>query len=95
MTDYKFGSHNPRFSGTDKAWKQLKKTIAWWNEDTSHYPYVVVICPHCGAKNTHNLSNSVLGEGHRECDLMIDNKGKKILYDCPGYHICRWINTPR
>ena len=55
MTDYKFGSHNPRFSGTDAEWKQLKETIAWWNEDTSHYPYVVVICPHCGAKNTHNL----------------------------------------
>ena len=41
MTDYKFGSHNPRFSGTDAEWKQLKETIAWWNEDTSHYPYVV------------------------------------------------------
>ena len=54
---------------------------------------VLCIYPHCGAKNTHNLSNAILGE-HRECDLMIDKKDKRILYDCPGYSIFRWINTP-
>ncbi len=90
--EYKFGPHNPIFSGTDAEWNKLKEEIAWWNEDTSNYPFVKVICPHCGAKNTHNISHD--GDGPRECDTMIDKKGKAILYDCPGYYICRWINTP-
>ena len=77
-----------------KEWNILKNEIAWWNEDTSTHPIVTVICPHCGAKNTHNLKNCVAG-GHRSCDLMIDKKGKRIYYDCPGYVICRYINSPR
>jgi len=90
--EYKFGPHNPIFSGTNSEWNKLKEEIAWWNEDTSKYPFVSVICPHCGAKNTHNLSGDK--GGHKTCDLMIDIKGKPIIYDCPGYYINRWINTP-
>ena len=90
---YKFGPHNPKFLGTDKEWIKLKETIAWWNEDTSIYPIVKVICPHCGTQNTHNISNETIGNSHHECDLMIDKHGKTILYDCPGYVICRYINT--
>ena len=56
-----------------KEWNILKNEIAWWNEDTSTHPIVTVICPHCGAKNTHNLKNYVglnLITRHRSCDLM-------------------------
>jgi len=88
--EYRFGPNKPKFTGTDYEWNQLKQEIAWWNEDTSNYPFVTVICPHCGAKNTHKDGN-----GHIECNLMIDKKGKKICYDCPGYFICRYANTPR
>lgn len=90
--DYRFGPNKPNFTGTDDEWNKLKQEIAWWNEDTSNYPFVTVICPHCGAKNTHTEDGT---SGHRECHLMRDEKGKKIYYDCPGYFIFRYINTPR
>ena len=90
--DYRFGPNKPKFTGTISEWNKLKNYIAWWNEDTSNYPIVNVICPHCGTKNTHILDGST---EHKKCDLMIDKKGKKIYYDCPGYVICRYINTPR
>jgi hypothetical protein len=57
--DYRFGPNKPIFTGTDDEWNKLKEEIAWWNEDTSNYPFVTV------------------------------------YYDCPGYFICRYINTPR
>ena len=91
--EYRFGPNKPNFNGTDSEWNELKEQIAWWNEDSSTYPNITVICPHCGAKNTHT-HNPLLGS-HRECDLMIDRNGKIIMYDCPGYSICRYINTPR
>ena len=93
--EYRFGPNKPNFTGTDTEWNELKKQIAWWNEDSSTYPNLTVICPHCGAKNTHLVAYREGYGGHRECDLMIDKKGKNIMYDCPGYHICRYINTPR
>jgi hypothetical protein len=90
--EYCFGPNKPKFVGTGEKWNVLKKRIAWWNEDTSNYPYVTVICPHCGVKNTHKVDGT---GGHRECHLMLDKMGKKVYYDCPGYSICHWINTPR
>lgn len=90
--EYRFGPNKPKFTGTDSEWNKLKEEIAWWNEDTSNYPFITVVCPHCGSKNTHKHDPN---GGHRECDLMLDKKGKIIIYDCPGYHICRYINTPR
>lgn len=88
--DYRFGPNKPKFNGTHSEWNKLKQEIAWWNEDTSNYPIVTVICPHCGVKNTHEDCDS-----HVDCHLMIDKKGKKIYYECPGYFICRYVNTPR
>ena len=90
--EYNFGPNKPKFTGTDTEWNELKEKIAWWNEESSTYPKVTVICPHCGAKNTHIDDDT---SSHRACDLMIDRKGKNIMYDCPGYYICRYINTPR
>jgi hypothetical protein len=84
--DYRFGPNKPKFTGSDQEWNKLKQEIAWWNEDTSNYPSVYVICPHCGATNIHT-DNGL--DSHRECNLMIDKKGKKIYYDCPGYYICK------
>ena len=48
--DYRFGPNKPIFTGTDAEWNKLKEEIAWWNVDTSIYPLVTVICPHCGGK---------------------------------------------
>lgn len=90
--DYRFGPNKPKFTGSDEEWNKLKQAIAWWNEETSNYPLVVVICPHCGTKNIYIEDGS---DTHRECQLMLDKKGKKIYYDCPGYYTCRYINTPR
>ena len=91
--NYRFGPNKPNFTGSNEEWNKLKEEIAWWNEDTSIYPSVTVICPHCGAKNIHTDDDT--GSSHRECDLTIDRKSKKIMYDCPGYYIARYINTPR
>jgi hypothetical protein len=90
--DYHFGPNKPKFNGTVEEWNKLKQEIAWWNEETSNYPFVTVICPHCGAKNTHTDDGT---SSHRECHLTLDKKGNVIYYDCPGYYICRYINTPR
>jgi transposase len=90
--DYPFGPNKPKFTGTYNEWNRLKEEIAWWNDDTSDCPFVTVICPHCGTKNTHKLDGIRV---YRECHLMLDKKGKKIHYECPGYVICRYINTPR
>jgi hypothetical protein len=94
--EYRFGPNKPNFTGTDTEWNELKKQIAWSNEDSSTYPKITVICPHCGSKNTHidPALGAVYGS-HRECDLMIDRNGKKIMYDCPGYVLFRYINSPR
>ena len=48
--DYRFGPNKPNFTGTDDEWNKLKQVIVWWNEDTSNYPFVTVICPHCGVE---------------------------------------------
>ena len=87
IMEYRFGPNKPNFTGTDAEWNKLKEKIAWWNEisDSSTYPEVTVICPHCGAKNTHIVDDS--RGRHRTCDLIIDRKGKNIIYDCPGYYI--------
>jgi transposase len=90
--EYRFGPNKPNFTGTDEEWNKLKQEIVWWNEDTSNYPSITVICPHCGAKNMHTTDGTIT---HRECDLMRNKKGKKIYYDCPGYYICRYINTSK
>lgn len=91
--DYHFGPNKPEFNGTKKEWNELQEEIAWWNEDTSTYPILKVICPHCGALNIHE--HNPLQGARYECQLMIDNNGKQIFYKCPGFVICRWINTPR
>lgn len=90
--EYRFGPNKQKFTGTDYEWNQLKQEIAWWNENTSNHPFVTVICPHCGVKNTHKDDGNCR---HIECNLMIDKTGKKIYYECPGYFICRYANTPR
>ena len=90
--EYRFGPNKSKFNGTDDEWNKLKQEIAWWNEETSNYPFVTVICPHCGTKNIHKDDGI---DSHKECHLMLDKKGKKIYYDCPGYYICEYINTPR
>lgn len=89
--EYRFGPNKPKFDGTNYEWNKLKEKIAWWNEDTYDYPFLTVICPHCGVKNTHNDDGKVI---HIECHLMIDKNGKKIYYECPGYFICRYIESP-
>jgi transposase len=88
--EYRFGPDKPKFTGTDDEWNELKKEIAWWNEETSNYPFVTVICPHCGAKNTHRDDRT---SSHRVCDLMTDKKGRQLMYDCPGYYICKISKT--
>ena len=95
IMEYRFGPNKPNFTGTDAEWNKLKEKIAWWNaKDASTYPNVTVICPHCGAKNTHILDGTFNDDSHRACNLVIDRKGKN-MYDCPGYYICRYANTPR
>ena len=89
--DYRFGPNKPKFTGTHEEWNKLKQEIAWWNDETSNYPIVCVTCPHCGAKNRHKDDGTF---SHRECDLVFDDRGKKIYYQCPGYYISRYI-TPR
>jgi hypothetical protein len=89
--EYNFGPNKPKFTGTDAEWNELKEQLAWWSEDSSSYPSVILICPHCGAKNIHTTASK---ERHRECDLMIDKNGEVLVYDCPGYSMCRTINTP-
>lgn len=91
--DYRFGPTKPEFLGSTKEWKQLQEEIAWWNEDTSTYPIAKVVCPHCGALNIHDITNTP--SIHYECQLMIDKTGKQIYYKCPGFTICHWINSPR
>lgn len=88
--DFRFGP-NKHFTGTNDEWIELKRTIAFWNEESSSYPYVTVKCPHCGVKNTHNISKDII-PSHHECDMMIDKFGNTIFYDCPGYIISRHIN---
>jgi hypothetical protein len=89
--EYRFGPNKPKFNGTIKEWNKLKEEIAWWNEETSKYPVITVLCPHCGSKNTHNISEEGLVIS-RECKLMIDKKGNKINYECPGYITCKSNN---
>ena len=74
--DYRFGPSKPKFTGTDKEWNKLKQEIAWWNEETSNYPFVTVICPYCGTKNTHKEDGY---DNNRECQLMLDKKCKKYI----------------
>jgi hypothetical protein len=94
--EYRFGPNKPIFTGTDSEWNKLKGKIAWWNEDTSNYPIVTVICPHCGVKNTHIADGVIIGDDdHKKCGSTLDKKGKAIFYTCPGYVICRYINTPK
>jgi hypothetical protein len=92
--EYRFGPGKPLFNGTRDEWNKLKEEIAWWNEETSKYPIIIVLCPHCGTKNTHNISEEGLVI-HRECQLMIDKKGLKIYYDCPGYITCKSSNNKK
>jgi hypothetical protein len=82
--EYKFGPNKPKFTGNDDEWNKLKQKIALRDEQTSIYPFVTVICPHCGSKNTH-VSDGMFS--YRECHLMRDKNGLKIHYDCPGYYI--------
>jgi hypothetical protein len=82
--EYKFGPNKPKFTGTDDEWNKLKQTFAKCYRETSIYPFVTVICPHCGAINTH-VSDGMCS--YRECHLMRDNVGLKINYVCPGYYI--------
>jgi len=91
---YRFGPHNHTFTGDNMEWCQLKNVIAYWHEEMSKYPYVTVMCPHCGAKNTHKIDSN---DGHpfsygrhRECLGLLDEKGRKMIYDCPGYHIVKY-----
>ena len=44
--DYRFGPNKPNFTRTNDEWNKLKQEIDWWNEDTSNYPSITVICPH-------------------------------------------------
>ena len=104
-TDFRFGPTKPLFTGTEDEWNKLKGTVAWWNEDTSSWPLVNVICPHCGSKNTHNIRDmqktwvrgqgDIVGMDHMECGMSINIKGQRIHYDCPGYVISRYINAPK
>lgn len=80
--NYRFGPNKPKFNGTDNEWNKLKNEIAWWNKKTLDN-YLTVVCPHCGAKNTHQDNGS---GGHRECNLIYS----KVIYDCPGYVICKY-----
>jgi hypothetical protein len=73
--EYRFGPNKPKFSGSNYEWNKLKQEIAWWNEETSNYPSVMVICPHCGVKNTHIDDGN---DTHKQCQLMINKKGEKI-----------------
>ena len=88
---YNFGPHNPFFLGSLEEWDELKNKIAWWHEDSLKYPFVSVLCPHCGTKNTHDITYDG-GDGPRDCDLTVDQTGKIIKYECPGYYICRWLD---
>jgi transposase len=89
---YHFGPNKPNFTGTDDEWEKLKQVITYWKEDKTNYPSVTVICPHCGAKNTHTDNGTV---SHRTCDLKKNKKGDILLYDCPGYYICKYENNPK
>ena len=98
--NYQFGPDKKNFNGTQTQWNKFKEEIAWWNEDTSSYPVVNVVCPHCGSINTHNifrktsyddLKQPLPQENHRECDLMTSYQGNMIPYNCPGYSVCHWI----
>ena len=89
--NYHFGPYKPKFTESNEEWTKLKQEIAWYNEETSNYPFVTVFCPHCGVKNVHNAIKS---NTHRECHLMRDKNYNKIYYDCSGYIIRRYINTP-
>ena len=88
---YDFGPHNPFFLGSLEEWNELKNRIAWWHEDALKYPFVMVLCPHCGVKNMHDITYD-RGDGPRDCDLTVDQTGRTIKYECPGYYICRWID---
>jgi hypothetical protein len=81
---YRFGALKPRFTGDNMEWNQLKLVVSYWNEETSNYPNVTVICPHCGVKNTYLLSKH---DKHYDCKLMLNRKGQPIFYNCPGFHI--------
>jgi hypothetical protein len=86
--EYRFGPNKPKFTGTDDEWNKLKQTFAIWNKDTSIYPFFTVICPHCGAINTH-ISDGICS--YRECHLIKNKAGMKIYYECPGYY----VNAPK
>lgn len=82
--EYKFGPNKPRFTGTEEEWNILRQKLARCNQEGSIYPFVTVICPHCGATNTH-ISDGTCS--HRECHLIRDKMGIAKHYDCPGYYI--------
>ncbi len=92
MKEYKFGPHNPHFTGSPKQWNKLKEKVAKWETNSSLFPGVCATCPHCGSKNSHSLVS--MTQGHRACDAVIRNaKGHVIssyTYDCPGY--CIYLN---
>ena len=79
--EYRFGPDKSNFDGSDSEWRRLKTQNACW-DSSSTLPYVVVICPHCGSKNTHTISDDTIGH-HRNCDMMMGDG----VYDCPGYVI--------
>jgi hypothetical protein len=85
--EYNFGPDKPKFSGTDEEWNKLKQKFAKLDKQISIYPFINVICPHCGSKNTHICDGTCR---HRECHLDRSKISIK-LYDCPGYY----VNTPK
>jgi len=80
--EYRFGPDKPNFKGSDSEWQSLKDQQVLWDSSSSTLASVVVTCPHCGSKNTHNISDDT--KGHRECGMATE--GGRV-YDCPGYVI--------
>ena len=95
MTEYKFGP-GKNFTGTDDEWNKLRQTVIKDKHKKQYktnnvYPFVTVICPHCGSINTHICDGTF---SHRECHLIsyggCDFSLMKCLqkdYDCPGYYM--------
>lgn len=88
MTEYKFGPGKGKFSGTDDEWNKLRHTVIRVKHKKTFkdckyfdvYPFVTIICPHCGSTNTHICDGTF---SHRECHQIPYSKN----YDCPGYYI--------
>ena len=87
--EYRCGPDRPLFDGDYAEWDAMSQVVASWTGDASVYPYVTVVCPHCGAENIHNDSDAG-ADGHTECTLLPNNVYADLyLYDCPGYiYLC-------